>query len=34
MTLREFFEKNDKVAIGFSGGVDSSYLLYPLKNMT
>ncbi|MCI8806048.1 MAG: ATP-dependent sacrificial sulfur transferase LarE [Clostridiales bacterium] len=31
MTLREFFEKNDKVAIGFSGGVDSSYLLYAAK---
>ncbi len=31
MTLREFFEKNNKVAIGFSGGVDSSYLLYVAK---
>ncbi len=26
--LCEFFEKNEKVALGFSGGVDSSYLLY------
>ena len=28
MTLREFFEENPRVALGFSGGVDSSYLLY------
>ena len=28
MTLKEFFEQNNKVAMGFSGGVDSSYLLY------
>ena len=28
MTLAEFFQKNKKVALGFSGGVDSSYLLY------
>lgn len=28
MELREFFEQNDKVAIAFSGGVDSAYLLY------
>ncbi len=27
-TLREFFEDNHKVALAFSGGVDSSYLLY------
>ena len=27
MTLQEFFEKNPKAAIAFSGGVDSSYLL-------
>ncbi|MDO5095447.1 MAG: ATP-dependent sacrificial sulfur transferase LarE [Peptostreptococcaceae bacterium] len=28
MTLEEFFSKNRKVALCFSGGVDSSYLLY------
>ncbi|MCQ2494540.1 MAG: ATP-dependent sacrificial sulfur transferase LarE [Lachnospiraceae bacterium] len=28
MTIKEFFEKNNKVAIAFSGGVDSAYLLY------
>ena len=28
MTLNEFFKENNKVAIAFSGGVDSSYLLY------
>ena len=28
MTLAEFFQKNKKVALGFSGGGDSSYLLY------
>lgn len=28
MTLEEFFKENNKVALGFSGGVDSSYLLY------
>ncbi|MCR5799938.1 MAG: ATP-dependent sacrificial sulfur transferase LarE [Lachnospiraceae bacterium] len=28
MGLRDFFEKNDVVALAFSGGVDSSYLLY------
>ena len=27
-TLSEFFENNHKVALAFSGGVDSSYLLY------
>lgn len=29
--LREFFKENNKVALGFSGGVDSSYLLYAGK---
>lgn len=28
MDLKEFFEKNKKVALAFSGGVDSYYLLY------
>ena len=28
MTLKEFFLQNNKVALGFSGGVDSSYLFY------
>lgn len=28
MDLKEFFQENPKVAIAFSGGVDSSYLLY------
>ena len=31
MTLQKFFEKNGKVAIAFSGGVDSAYLLYAAK---
>ncbi|NCC07730.1 MAG: ATP-dependent sacrificial sulfur transferase LarE [Clostridia bacterium] len=28
MNLEEFFKENSRVALGFSGGVDSSYLLY------
>lgn len=28
MDLKDFFIRNDKVALAFSGGVDSSYLLY------
>ena len=28
MELKQFFEENPNVALGFSGGVDSSYLLY------
>ena len=28
MDLQEFFAQHPKVALGFSGGVDSSYLLY------
>lgn len=28
MTLQEFFEGHPKAALGFSGGVDSAYLLY------
>ena len=31
-TLYGFFEKNPKVALAFSGGVDSSYLLYAAVN--
>lgn len=31
MDIKEFFEINQKVALGFSGGVDSSYLLYAAK---
>jgi len=28
MTLEQFFKENPKVALGFSGGVDSTYLLH------
>lgn len=31
MELQEFFRENPKVAVAFSGGVDSSYLLYAAK---
>lgn len=32
MELREFFEKYNKVALAFSGGVDSAYLLFAAKH--
>jgi uncharacterized protein len=28
MTLKQFFEENKTIALGFSGGTDSAYLLY------
>lgn len=31
MTLQEFFRENPRAALGFSGGTDSSYLLYEAK---
>lgn len=31
MTLNEFFSEHPRAALGFSGGVDSSYLLYAAK---
>lgn len=31
MDIKDFFDENNKVAIGFSGGVDSSCLLYLAK---
>lgn len=33
MTLSEFFDRNPKVALAFSGGVDSAYLLYEARRM-
>lgn len=32
MTLHSFFAENPRVALAFSGGVDSAYLLYAAKN--
>ena len=32
MTLQEFFTEHPKAALGFSGGVDSSYLLWAAMN--
>ncbi len=32
MELRDFFRQNSKVALAFSGGVDSAYLLYAAKS--
>ena len=32
MTLKDFFEAHTKAALGFSGGVDSTYLLYAAKH--
>ena len=31
MELQEFFRQNPRAALGFSGGVDSSYLLYAAR---
>lgn len=31
MTLQDFFKENPKTALAFSGGVDSSYLLYAAR---
>ena len=31
MELKQFFEEHPEVAIAFSGGVDSAYLLYAAK---
>ena len=31
MTLQQFFQTNPKIALAFSGGVDSAYLLYVAK---
>lgn len=33
MTLKDFFQENPKAALGFSGGVDSAYLLYAAKKV-
>jgi len=31
MELQEFFQQNSRVALAFSGGVDSAYLLYAAR---
>ena len=31
MALQAFFTENPKIAVAFSGGVDSAYLLYAAK---
>lgn len=31
MTLQQFFKQNPRIALAFSGGVDSAYLLYAAK---
>ena len=31
MTLETFFHENSRVALAFSGGVDSAYLLYAAR---
>ena len=33
MTLKEFFTVHNKIALGFSGGVDSSFYCIQLLNM-
>lgn len=32
MTIRDFFREHPKIALAFSGGVDSAYLLYAARN--
>ena len=32
MELKQFFEENPRVALAFSGGVDSAFLLWAAKN--
>lgn len=32
MELKEYFQENNRVALAFSGGVDSAYLLYAAKH--